>query len=71
MGPFIYYVAHFLDLLRKHVFSTDNKQKLELCDIPPTSAYVVYEWSLLELSQKLFSPHCDQIRDADDENLNC
>ena len=26
---------------------------------------------IIMLPQKWFSPHCDQIRDADDENLNC
>ena len=33
--------------LRKHVFSTENKQKLAFSDpSPPTSAYVIYEWFL-------------------------
>ena len=33
--------------LRKHVFSTENKQRLAFCHpFPPTSVYVVYEWSL-------------------------
>ena len=33
---------------RKHVFSTENKQKLAFSDplSPPTSADVIYEWSL-------------------------
>ena len=32
----------------KHVFSTENKQKLAFSDppLPPTSAYVIYEWLL-------------------------
>ena len=53
-GPFIYYVITFLgflDPLRKHVFSTENNQKLVFSDPPPppTSAYVIYEWSLSHL----------------------
>ena len=34
--------------LRQHVFSTKNKQKLAFSDppSPPTSADVIYEWSL-------------------------
>ena len=31
--------------LRQHVFSTKNQQKLAFSD-PPTSADVIYEWSL-------------------------
>ena len=53
-GPFIYYVITFLGFLdlppplRQHVFSTKNKQKLAFSDTPspPTSADVIYEWSL-------------------------
>ena len=53
-GPFIYYVITFLGFLdpppplRQHVFSTKNKQKLAFSDppSPPTSADVIYEWSL-------------------------
>jgi hypothetical protein len=55
-GPFIYYVITclgFLDPpppLRQHVFSTKNKQKLAFSDppSPPTSADVIYEWSLIQ-----------------------
>ena len=34
--------------LRNHVFSTENNQKLAFSDppSPPTSDYVIYEWSL-------------------------
>ena len=53
-GPFIHYVIAFLGFLdpppplSQHVFSTKNKQKLEFSDppSPPTSADVIYEWSL-------------------------
>ena len=53
-GPFIYYVITFFGFLdpppplRQHVFSTKNKQKLAFSDSPspPTSADVIYEWSL-------------------------
>ena len=40
-GPFIYYVITFLGFLdpppplRKHVFSTENNQKLAFSDLPP------------------------------------
>ena len=52
-GPFIYYVITFLGFLdpppplRNHVFSTENNQKLAFSDppSPPTSDYVIYEWS--------------------------
>ena len=35
--------------LRNHVFSTENNQKLAFSDppSPPTSDYVIYEWSLI------------------------
>ena len=35
--------------LRQHVFSTKNQQKLTFSDppSPPTSADVIYEWSLM------------------------
>ena len=57
MGPFIYYVITFLGFLdpppplRKHVFSTENNQKLAFSDppSPPTSDYVIYEWSLMQM----------------------
>ena len=50
---FIYYVSTFLGFLdpppplRKHVFITENNQKLAFSDppTPPTSDYVIYEWS--------------------------
>ena len=53
-GPFIYYVITFLGFLdpppplRNHFFSTENNQKLAFSDppSPPTSDYVIYEWSL-------------------------
>ena len=57
-GPFIYYVITFLGFLdpppplRQHVFSTKNKQKLAFFSdppSPPTSADVIYEWSLWKL----------------------
>ena len=41
VGPFIYYVITFLGFLdppphlRKHVFSTENNQKLAISDPPP------------------------------------
>ena len=54
LGSFIYYVSTFLGFLappplRKHVFSIENKQQLAFLTppLPPTSAYVIYEWSLL------------------------
>ena len=48
-GPFIYYVITFLGFLQ-HVFSTKNKQKLAFSEpLPPTSADVIYEWSLLKM----------------------
>ena len=57
-GPFIYYVITFLGFLdpppplRNHVFSTENNQKLAFSDppSPPTSDYVIYEWSLKSVS---------------------
>ena len=55
-GPFISYVITFLGFLdpppplRQHVFSTMNQQKLAFSapppPSPPTSADVIYEWSL-------------------------
>ena len=53
--PFIYYVRTFLSvfhptshlLLRKHLLSTENKKNCRfLIPFPPSSTYVVYEWSL-------------------------
>ena len=50
MGPFIYFVSTFLDFLvptptlRKHVFSSENKQRMPFSN--PASAYVIYKWSL-------------------------
>merc|ERR1712051_477721 len=47
--------------LCNHVFSTENKQKLAFLypSLPPTSAYVIYEWHLFPrltlLSSILFS----------------
>ena len=38
-------------LLHKHVFSTENKQKLEFSDPPfplQVITYVIYEWSLVQ-----------------------
>ena len=64
-GPFIYYVITFLGFLdpapplRNHVFSTENNQKLAFSDppSPPTSDYVIYEWSLkVRKSQKISFP---------------
>ena len=54
-GPFMYYVITFLGFLDppsplrllERVFSTENNQKLAFSDPPPpTSDYVIYEWSL-------------------------
>ena len=53
-GPFIYYVITFLEFLnpppplRNHVLITENNQKLVFSEppSPPTSDYVIYEWSL-------------------------
>ena len=57
-GPFIYYVITILGFLdpppplRQHDFSTKNQQKLAFSDppSPPTSADVIYEWSLSKVS---------------------
>ena len=46
-GPFIYYVSTFFGFfdppppLRKHVFSTKNKQKLAFSDPPPPPLQVL------------------------------
>ena len=56
-GPFMYYVITFLGFLDplpplcKHDFSTENNKKLAFSDppSPPTSDYVIYEWSLRDL----------------------
>ena len=43
--------------LRKHVFSTENKHKLAYSDpSPPTTAYVIYEWSLALIMHYLTVP---------------
>ena len=41
--------------LRKHVLWTENKQKLQFSNPPPpTSAYVIYEWSLNSINFSVF-----------------
>ena len=71
MGPFIYYVITSLGLLdpppplRNHVFSTENNQKLAFSDppSPPTSDYVIYEWSLIKIkmNQKIMMNRVDPL----------
>ena len=59
MASFLYYVST-LPLLRKHVLCTEKKHKLKFSNPPqpPTSAYVIYEWSL---GSGFFRPCCDSI----------
>ena len=53
-GPFICYGSTFLGFLdpppplRNHVSSTENGQKISDPPSPPTSDYVIYEWSHIE-----------------------
>ena len=51
--PFTYYVSTFLELLdpfpsiHSYIFSTESKKNCNiLTPLPPTIAYVIYEWSL-------------------------
>ena len=68
-GPFIYYVITFLGFLdppsplRNHVFSTENNQKLAFYDppSPPTSDYIIYEWSLSNIRYKKFQGRTPEI----------
>ena len=47
--------------LCKHVFSTENNQKLAFSDpLPPTSDYVIYEWSLNLLTYSLHRQWCSR-----------
>ena len=69
-GPFVYYVIKFLGFLdpppplHQHVFSTKNKQKLAFSDppSPPTSDYVIYEWSLGQIIGGDFAKFCGLLR---------
>ena len=61
------YITYLLFLdpsppLSKHAFSNENKQTLAFFDhpLPPTTAYVIYEWSQIEVIQFLNFRQIDQ-----------